>query len=128
MLCPHNLPSSLKHRKHRPFAACLAVLLSVALSNSVFSQETSSAVRGIVSDQGGEPIPGSTVVVRNEQTGLTRTVSTNREGEFSIRNLPVGDNYSVSVTGSGYADRKTQNLPLRLGQPLQRFPVFRLHQ
>lgn len=33
--------------------------------------------------------PGSTVVVRNGQTGLTRTVSTNREGEFSIRNLDV---------------------------------------
>jgi len=104
--------------KNQLLTACSAALLAVALSSPVYSQETSSAVRGIVSDQGGEPISGSTVVVRNEQTGLTRTVSTNRKGEFSIRNLPVGDNYSVSVTGSGYADRKTQNLPLRLGQTL----------
>ena len=115
---PHSVLPSLKPVKNQLLTACSTALLAVALSSPVYSQETSSAVRGIVSDQGGKPISGSTVVVRNEQTGLTRTVSTNREGEFSIRNLPVGDNYSVSVTGSGYADRKTQNLPLRLGQTL----------
>ena len=84
MSYPHTIPPSLKRSKHRFFAACSAVLLSVALSNPVFSQETSSAVRGIVSDRSGKPISGSTIVVRNEDTGLARTGSTNEKGEFSF--------------------------------------------
>ena len=33
-----------------------------------------------------------------------------------MRNLPVGDNYSIVVTSSGYSGRKMENLPLNLGQ------------
>ena len=116
MLHPHTIPPSLKHSKHRLFTTCSAVLLSVALSNPVFSQETSSAVRGIVSDRSGKPISGSTILVRNEDTGLARTGSTNEKGEFSFRNLPVGDDYSVSVTGAGYSGRTMEHLSLNLGQ------------
>lgn len=93
-----------------------AVVLVSALCNPVFAQETTSAVRGMVSDLNGKPISGSTVIVRNEETGLTRTITTNASGEFSIRNLPVGDDYSVAVTSTGYSGRKTENLPLSLGQ------------
>ena len=101
----------------KPIISIFAVVVFVsALSGPVFAQETTSAVRGMVSDQYGKPVPGSTVIVRNEETGLTRTVTTNASGEFSIRNLPVGDDYSVTVTSTGYSGRKTENLPLSLGQ------------
>ena len=70
MPCPHSILPSLKRMNNQVLTACSAALLAVILSSPVYSQETSSAVRGIVSDQGGKPIPGSTVVVRNEQTGL----------------------------------------------------------
>ena len=98
------------------FIACTVAVFIAVLSASVLSQETTSAVRGLVSDRNGKPVPGSTVIVRNEDTGLTRSVPTNEDGVFSIRNLPVGNHYSVSVAGSGYSARKVDNLSLNLGQ------------
>ncbi len=98
------------------FIACAAAVFIAVLSDSALSQETTSAVRGLVSDRNGKTVSDSTVIVRNEDTGLTRTASTNERGEFSIRNLPIGSHYSVSVSKSGFSARKTDNLPLNLGQ------------
>ena len=79
---PHSVLLPLKCLKNQLLSVCSVTLLSAALSSPVFSQETSSAVRGIVSDWNGKPISGSTVIVRNEETGLTRTISTNRKGRI----------------------------------------------
>ena len=113
---PHSVLPSLKPVKNQLLTTCSLALLAAALSNPVFPQETSSAVRGIVSDWKGKPISGSTVIVRNGDTGLARTGSTNEKGEFSFRNLPVGDDYAVSVTGAGYSGRTMEHLSLNLGR------------
>ena len=86
------------------------------LSTATLAQETVSTLRGVVTDSQGAPIAGSIVTVRNEDSGLTRTTSTNSNGEYSVRNLPIGDNYSVSVSSSGYAGERAEGVALNLGQ------------
>ena len=89
--------------------------LSVFASLSM-AQETVSGLRGTVTDQQGAPLAGTSVTVRNENSGLTRTATTNESGEYLIRNLPVGDDYSVTVGGKGYTGARTEELSLNLGQ------------
>jgi len=91
-------------------------LIAALISANVNAQETVSALRGIVTDEQGTPLSGSSVQIRNEATGLTRTVRTNESGEFSVRNLPIGDDYSVSVTKEGHAGEKAEGITLNLGQ------------
>ncbi len=95
----------------------LTILSALSLFSGVaVALETTSAIRGIVTDENGTPIVGSTVTVRNEATSLSRTVQTNPFGEFSIRNLQLDDNYTVTVKKTGYEIKSIRELSLILGQ------------
>ncbi|MCH8072812.1 MAG: TonB-dependent receptor [Proteobacteria bacterium] len=109
------LRSSLVRYLQCGVTAALAVVL-LALPVAGIAQETSSAIRGAVTDESGTPLPNSTVTVRNPDTGLTRSVQTNASGEFSIRNLPVGYEYTVEVSSDGYGGKRIENLSLNLGK------------
>ena len=99
----------------RVFAAGLALAL-FAIPVAGNAQETSSAIRGVVTDDSGRPLANAAVTVRNEDSGLTRSTQTNASGEFSVRNLPIGYNYSVSASSAGYGDERTEGLSVNLGQ------------
>ena len=93
----------------------LGVLALMALALNAFALETSSAIRGVVLDQAGNAVSGATVTVRNESTSLTRSVETDASGTYSIRNLQISDDYSVTATsGSGVA--KAEDVVLSLGK------------
>ena len=95
--------------------ATLAVVL-FALPVASNAQQTSADVRGAVTDEGGMALANATVIVRNEATGLTRSTQTNANGEYNVRNLPVGINYSVSASIEGYGSERSQGLTLNLGE------------
>lgn len=71
----------------------------------IFAQSDagSASVEGTVKDQNGAVVQGATVVVKNTEIGLERTVSTNTNGTFSAPVLPVGK-YSVTVSANGFAE------------------------
>ncbi len=96
--------------------AALAAVMLLALPVASNAQETSSAVTGVVTDQNGSPIAGATVTVRNENTGFSRTVVTNANGEYFVRNLAVSSRgYSISVGGDGYASERRGSVSVNLG-------------
>ncbi len=76
-----------------------ASLLSPA---ALYAQSDNSAVTGTVTDSAGAVVPGAKVTVTNETTGLTRTVTTNASGAYSINGIAPGK-YTVSVEATGFA-------------------------
>ena len=80
------------------------------------AQETSSGVRGVVTDANGNPIAGSTIVVTNDDTGLTRSTTTNAEGVYNVRNLPIASNYSVTASANGFGTARTESVSINLGR------------
>ncbi len=94
----------------------LPLAIAMALATPAIAQETVSAIQGTITDENGSPLSSVTVVVRNEDTGLSRTVTTNASGEFGVRNLPVGGNYSVLASQTGYAGEKIEDVALSLGR------------
>lgn len=65
----------------------------------VFAQQAS--ISGRVTAQGGEPLPDSRVYL----VGSSLTVSTNAEGRYALRGVPVG-NVEVRVIRVGYQEQK----------------------
>ena len=59
------------------------------------------SVVGTLSDATGAVVPGATVVVTNQNTGLTRQVVTDENGYYSIPNLLEGV-YDLAVTSGGF--------------------------
>ncbi|HZU26288.1 MAG TPA: carboxypeptidase-like regulatory domain-containing protein [Bryobacteraceae bacterium] len=66
----------------------------------VFAQSDLGSISGYVKDPTGATIPNAKVTVRN-QTGLTRTATTNDAGYYTITNLPPAM-YSLTAEAPGF--------------------------
>ena len=92
----------------------LAMALSVAAAHA---QETTGAIRGQVTDQGGRPVGGATVTVLHVPTGGRQTTVTTGDGYYSSRGLLVGGPYRVTVSAPG-ADNASVTIPgIGAGEP-----------
>ncbi|MXY90471.1 MAG: TonB-dependent receptor [Gammaproteobacteria bacterium] len=78
-------------------SALFTALLAIGLSTQAAAQDTTSAIRGFVSDAGGLPVADASVEVVDLRTGATRTLESNSAGAFYASNLPVGGPYRVTV-------------------------------
>ena len=66
------------------------VVSSIVLATPAFAQRSTGSIRGTVRDATQSVLPGATVTVVNEETGLSRNVVTNAAGVYSVPILPVG--------------------------------------
>jgi hypothetical protein len=81
----------------------------------VMAQETSGTIKGTVVDQAGAAIPGATVTVRNQDTGITQNVTAGDSGNFTIPKLPPGK-YTVTVEATaGFKKKEIKDLDVKLG-------------
>ncbi|WP_371398360.1 carboxypeptidase regulatory-like domain-containing protein [Fretibacter rubidus] len=92
-----------------------ALALTAALSSAAYAQVTTSSVQGFVTNENANPIAGATVRLSNAATGVTRTVTTDGTGAFSVRNLPVTGLYSVEISATGYQGEQVNDIALSLG-------------
>jgi len=97
------------HRSVRHFAVVIFLLL---LSASLFAQSTTS-LRGVVTDAKGAVLPGATVAIHDAQTGFTRTVTSGGDGSFTAPLLPVGQ-YTVSVHAPGFSESTFRDIVVRV--------------
>ena len=84
----------------------------------IFSQATSGTILGQITDPQGGAVPQVAVTAKNENTGLTRTVQTNENGEYTFINLPP-DVYTVTVVKDGFATVISNDNKLLIDQKLR---------
>lgn len=84
-----------------PFGAFFLLICVLLASQVVYAQQTLGSMNGTVMDISGAAISGSTVTVVSEQTGLTRSTASQKNGYWEILNLPVGT-YRVTVTQQNF--------------------------
>ncbi|HSE48278.1 MAG TPA: carboxypeptidase-like regulatory domain-containing protein, partial [Terriglobales bacterium] len=58
---------------------------------------------GTVTDSTGAVVPDAQVTVTDESTGLSRTVQTDKDGVYTVTQLPLGT-YKVTATKTGFKD------------------------
>src|SRR4029077_8410888 len=81
--------------------ACLAAIVLFTCVDITSAQTFRGTILGTVTDSSGSSVAGATVVVKNTNTGLSRTVTTSEDGTYSVPELPIGT-YSVSVEKAGF--------------------------
>lgn len=94
----------------------LGMALLAMLATAAFAQETTGSIRGTVKDPNGAVVPNAAITATNSQRSFTAT--TDGQGTYEITQLPPGM-YTVSVTASGFAETKRENVPVELGRTLQ---------
>ena len=85
---------------------CLAALLALAclFSAQAARAQNTGSVFGTVQDASGAVVPKATVTIADTTQGLTRTVTSNANGEFQLNQLPVG-NYILTVAVTSFENR-----------------------
>ena len=79
----------------------------------VSGQTVTGTMQGTIRDAAGAVIQGATVTIRNTETGLERTLTTNEEGFFVSTYLPLG-RYDVTAARQGFGSVVRQNLEVAL--------------
>jgi hypothetical protein len=85
------------------------------LANPVFAQGGRTEITGTVVDQGKAVLPGVTITVMNEATGLERTTVTSGDGRFVIPTLVPGT-YTLKAELQGFQTLTQTGLILAVGQ------------
>jgi hypothetical protein len=92
---------------------------SLCLTSSLaFAQGAASttSLSGTVKDRDGGVIPGATVVIKNNATGVLQTLVTNGEGVYSAPSMDVGT-YTVTIEMSGFKKVEYPEVRLLGNQP-----------
>jgi hypothetical protein len=72
-------------------STCVLVAASIFLAPSLRAQQTTGAILGSVQDSQGGFVVNAQVTAQNQETGFTRTIPTNSQGEYRIDFLPPGN-------------------------------------
>jgi hypothetical protein len=80
--------------------------------------QTGASIEGIVADSTGGALPGATVQVTNEGTGITREVVTDAEGRYVVRDLALGE-YRVEAALPGFRTSVRRGIVLTIGREAQ---------
>ena len=96
------------------FAAIILLMAPVA----GFTQATSSAIQGTLTDPSGSPVSGATLTVRHIATGTRSTTQTNNAGVYRFPGLRVGGPYEVTLSGTTvYGEERIEQVFIALGEP-----------
>jgi len=94
--------------------AVLAVALILSMAAPALAQSGRATISGLVRDASGSVVPGVTVSAKNLGTNAVTTATTNADGLYSFRNLPLGT-YAVSFTLQGFKPYTRDGIELHLG-------------
>src|SRR5258708_7511800 len=93
------------------------VILAIASVVNAQTQITTGTIQGTVTDANGAVVPGANVEIKNLDTNLSRTLTTDDGGRFVALALPPG-NYSVTVSKQGFGTLVVEKAELTIGQAL----------
>ena len=93
----------------------LLTALACAVIGHAQTSTTSGAIRGTVKSRQGAQVKGASLLARNTETGFSRTITTNDQGEYQFVFLPVGS-YDLTVTAQGLRAGKSASIRVSLGQ------------
>ncbi len=100
------------------FYVLLVFISTLFFTAGLYAQVVGGTIAGRVTDATGALIPGVQVILRNRETGSTRTVTTGSSGTFAAPSEPVGT-YALEASAPGFAPYNNPGVVLAIGQTLE---------
>src|SRR6188472_4710153 len=102
-----------------PRLVLVMLCLSLCSSAPVFAQRADRAViSGVVTDAQGAALPGATVTIHNEATGVDTVLVTNAAGAYNSPPLVLGQ-YTVTVDMQGFKKSVSNGILLQGGEQIR---------
>jgi hypothetical protein len=97
----------------------LLLLFVFSTAEKLAAQTTQASISGQITDALKKPIPGASVTVRNESTGFTTATTSNTNGDYTFKELPLGTPYTITVSFVGFGLQKRTGYSLNQGDVLK---------
>jgi hypothetical protein len=118
-----RLKSLLQESRFNPFAAsrwftivaALCAMVCLAIPAATRAQISSAAISGAVTDQSGAAVSGAAISVKDVETGVVRTTTTDAIGRYRMLELPVGA-YEVTASKDSFQTIVRGGIDLVVGQ------------
>jgi len=96
-----------------------SLILAAALSFTVAAQAggSTSEIKGRVTDPNGAVVNGATVTATDANKGVSRTATTEGDGEYRFLNLAPGT-YNLRITATGFGGLSKSGVQVTVGQTL----------
>ncbi len=109
-----NLLKELEMKKNITFLFSI-LLVVLCMSISLFAQQTAGEIQGTVKDPQGAVVPNATITVTGVNIGYNRTITTDNQGFYRVRQVPPGI-YNVNVGATtGFAEQNKENVQVVIG-------------
>lgn len=104
--------------KARLVVASLLLFMLLGVSRTAIGQMDQGAIFGTVEDTTGALIPGASVTLTNDDTGLVLHAQSNGNGVYVFSPIKIG-HYRISVSKPGFATTTQENLRVDVQQRLE---------
>lgn len=103
-----------KNAFRRGLATVLLLLLTFVMAGA---QESRGSLTGTVTDPNGAALPGASVEIRNVETNVANTATTNEDGNYTFPLLNPGK-YTLTVNAQGFSNTTRENIEIRVSEKL----------
>jgi hypothetical protein len=98
------------------FSGVIVFVATLFIATAALGQAGyTSQIRGIVTDQSGAVIAGTTVTITNDATSVAQTTQSNERGQFFLVGLRPAV-YTIKAEGKGFRVSEKKNVVLQPGQ------------
>src|SRR5712692_2966634 len=94
----------------------IVAVLAVTGAPLATAQGTTSRVLGVVTDQTGAVVPGASVTLTNDATGVSYTAVTTSAGTYTFEAIQIGT-YSLAVELQGFKKFVSSGNPVNISEP-----------
>ena len=117
------------HRCGSSWIRCSIIMLfAVALFSLVANaQSTGGRILGKITDPSGAVIPGATVTITNEDTGVANSTNADKEGNYGFPDVPVG-RYTINFVATGFKQNALYHVSMILNQVITLNQTMQLGQ
>src|SRR4030095_10097935 len=105
-----------RHMRTRLRLSVIAVMF-VAATASVAAQQGTSEIKGRIADEQGNVLPGATIVITNEDTGIYRETTSGGDGTYIATQMVPG-RYQIVAKLQGFRTIERPGLVLAVGNTL----------
>jgi Carboxypeptidase regulatory-like domain/TonB dependent receptor len=95
--------------------ALFGLMFFLLSSTHVSGQGTTATISGTVSDSTGAIVPGTKIVILNEETGISRELGSDETGRYTAPSLGLG-NYRVTASKDGFQTQVRSGITLTVGR------------
>lgn len=101
-------------RAYRVVLLTVCCWFGVAAASSLYGQATGTLL-GTVTDSTGSVVPGATVTVLSQDTGVSRATQTDAAGNYRVPLILIG-HYTIHVSYTGFQEAEQKDITLQVDE------------